>query len=144
MMNVTKELIKDRYDKYNRAYFGGVLGKCRFFFLNKNCPCFGRYTCHRNSKGELISDIWVGRNTVWNEENLREILIHEMIHMYVRTIDNRRVDGILGHGWRFMRQCHRIKREYGIGIRKHPNFGFINKKLYPKMWERVVLFLIDW
>ena len=69
--------------------------------------------------------------------------MHEMIHMYVRTVEGKRMDGLLGHGRRFRRHCRRLKRDYGLLIRIHSDFGYINPKLKPKLWEKIMLWIID-
>lgn len=142
-IELTKQDIKERFDKYNSLYFNGVLGKCDFCWYSVNQTNYGGYIAYETENG-VISKIWIGRNTYWDEEKLKEILVHEMIHMYVRTIDNKKIDGILGHGRHFRRQCKRIKKEHGLIIHKHPNFGYIKKELNPKKWEKVLLWLIDW
>lgn len=63
--------------------------------------------------------------------------------MYVRTIEGVRIDGVLGHGRHFRKHCRRLLKDYGLKIEVHPKFEYINKKLFPKMWERVILWLID-
>lgn len=46
---------------------------------------------------------------------LTETVIHEMIHHYITTIEKHE-SIIFKHGWRFKRQCRRLKREFGITI----------------------------
>ena len=65
-------------------------------------------------------------------------------HMYIRTIEGKKLDGVIGHGRRFRAHCKRLRKEYGLNIRIHGDFGYINKKLYPKLWDRVLTWLIDW
>ena len=139
---LTKKDIKERFDKYNKMYFGGKLGKCEILWGLVNNADYGAYHAHEKEDG-LHSRIWVGRNTIWTEEGLRELLVHEMIHMYVRTVEGKRMDGLLGHGRRFRRHCRRLKRDYGLLIRIHSDFGYINSKLKPKLWEKIVLWIID-
>ena len=51
-----------------------------------------------------------------DEEMFRELLVHEMIHHYVRTIDGVFFDGFFCHGRHFVRQIKRIKKEHGLEI----------------------------
>ena len=92
---LTKKDIKERFDKYNKMYFGGQLGKCEILWGLVNNADYGAYHAHEKEDG-LHSRIWVGRNTIWTEEGLRELLVHEMIHMYVRTVEGKRMDGLFG------------------------------------------------
>ena len=139
----TKKDLKDRFEKYNELYFYGRLGKCKFHWMSPNGGDYGEYTVQYNKSG-IVSSIGVARNTVWTEENLMEILVHEMIHMYIRTVEGKKFDGILGHGVRFRSHCKRLKKDYGLCVRIHPTFGYINKKLSPKLLGRVILWLFDW
>lgn len=142
-VELTKADIEERFDRYNKMYFGGKLGKCRFFWLTRTGGDYGCYT-PQPSKNGLISKIGIGRNTIWTEDNLRELLVHEMVHMYIRTVEGKRFDGLLGHGRRFRAHCRRLKKDYGIVIHIHcENFGLIDKKPSPKLWERVLLWIID-
>ena len=144
IINVTKELLAGRFQEYNRKYFGGALGRCRFLYLNTDV--FGKYIFQDNVKDPAArSRIIIAKNVSWTEEALEEILVHEMVHMYVATILGKEHDGILGHGRRFRRECRRIKREHGLEIRIHPYHLYRLRKDYlPKTWEKVVLWLIDW
>lgn len=140
---LTREEIKRRFDIYNAKYFGGKLGKCRFFIFPKNTLAFGKYTDNTLKDGSIRSSIHIGQSTVWTEKKLELIIVHEMIHMYVRTIEGVRFDGLLGHGRHFRRQQKRLKKEFGLKIEVHPNFEPKPPKQYPKTWERVLLWLID-
>ena len=142
-MKLTKELLKDRFEEYNRLYFYGKLGTCKFGFLYKSQSNYGKYRDSVDKSGRIVSTIMLGKCIEWNEERLKSVLIHEMIHMYNRTVEGCKLDGLLGHGRRFRRQCRRLKRDYGIHIDIHGNYEYIDKTLSPKLWERVFLWLID-
>ena len=107
-MQLTKWILHQKFDEYNKLYFEGRLGKCEFSFLNKINSAYGRYDRQKTSDGKENSRICLGRCITWNEERLREILVHEMIHMYIETVEKKHFDGIFGHGWRFRRQCRRL------------------------------------
>ena len=143
-MKLTKVTLLDRFIEYNNLYFDGKLGKCEFSFLRKNDSAYGTYMRQKTSDGKEKSRIWIGRCIIWNEERLREILVHEMIHMYVETIEKRYFDELFGHGWRFRRQCRRIRRKHGLIVRVHPHYKRINKSLEPKWWNTALTYLLDW
>lgn len=139
---VTKEDIERRFNEYNQLYFDGELGKCRL-----SCPNmidFGAYYYNAKKKDKVKSQIMIARNVNWTETALRDTIIHEMIHMYVRTVCGKRIDGLLGHGWAFRRECRRIKRNFGITITIH-GFEIENLRKGPstKLWEKVPLCIID-
>ncbi|MBR5639989.1 MAG: SprT-like domain-containing protein [Muribaculaceae bacterium] len=130
-MQLTKWILHQKFDEYNKLYFDVKLGSCQFSFLNKSNSAYGRYDRRNTTDGKEISRICLGRCITWNEERLREILLHEMIHMYVETVEKKHFDGLFGHGWRFRRQCRRLKRDYGLRVRVHPHYERINKKVEP-------------
>ena len=85
---LTKADLKERFDKYNKMYFDGKLGKCGFYWMSPKQNNYGKYVDQPSTNG-IISKIGVARNTIWTEENLRELLVHEMIHMYITTIEGK-------------------------------------------------------
>ena len=107
------ELLSEKFDEYNKLYFGGKLGKCRFYFLSKKCGMLGKYLFYvKNSE----SRIGIKKDIENFEFRLKEILIHEMVHMYVTTVDGVKHDGLFGHGRRFRKQKRRLKKEFGLHI----------------------------
>ena len=142
-MDVTKELLRTLFNEYNNKYFYGKLGKCDFSFFPKNLSILGKYNSKNDKNGKPKDKIWIGTSVIWSKEHLQRILIHEMIHMYVHRVEGHKYDGLLGHGWRFRRQCKRIRKNYGIEALKLPDVNFINKKFSPKLWERILLWIFD-
>ena len=143
-MKITKELLKELYEEYNQTYFGGVLGKCEFSLFPKTVCALGKFNDREDNKGRAKDRIWIGTSVIWNEDLLRNVMIHEMAHLYVRRIDNCRFDGLLGHGRRFRKQVRRIKKEFGIDIdTKSWKVDWYNPDFYPKRWEKILLWIID-
>ena len=123
-MEITKEFIKKRFAEYNQLYFYGKLGKCKFYFFPRKTSMYGFYLTNKDKNGRLYGTIWLNKCVDWTEEMFKEVLIHEMIHMYNRMVDGRLADsflfnGLFSHGFFFGRQCRRLKREYGIVIKKY-------------------------
>ncbi len=113
---ITKEKMAALFDECNHQYFGGVLKKCRYS-LFKSENQYARYTNHLTQKG-LEGHIWFSYSHEWDFNLFKSFMIHEMIHHYVRTIENSN-GGIFRHNWRFRRQCRRLKREYGIIVPRY-------------------------
>ena len=141
---VDKKGLQERFDKYNQMYFGGKLGKCSFIWIPKG-GYFGVYLDCITKAKKIQSKIGITRNVHWTEETLKEILVHEMVHMYIRTVEGKRHDGIICHGRRFRAHCKRLKRDYGLNIKSYQEYEPINKKIAPprKLWEKVLMWLID-
>ena len=124
MNNITIEYLKQLFDEYNKLYFNNSLTRCKFH-LHKDDYSYATYIYKKNG----ISHIWLTTDTYWTESLLKEVLIHEMIHHYIRTVENK-TGGIFGHNWRFRKQCRRIEKNYGIKIHitigghKHCDYWF--------------------
>lgn len=84
-MKITKEDLKVRFDEYNRLYFGGKLGKCTF--SARKIGSFGFYFFKTATGGKPECRITLTTDVNWTEDSLRDVLVHEMIHHYVVTID---------------------------------------------------------
>ncbi|MBR4722853.1 MAG: SprT-like domain-containing protein [Muribaculaceae bacterium] len=141
---VTKDGLKERFDRYNKLYFWGKLGKCDFFWLATGPGFCGKYAEKKAKNGKISSRIGITRSVRWTDETLKELMVHEMIHMYVSTVEGKAHDGVLGHGRRFRAHCKRLKNDFGLSIRKNGGFEETNKKPSTKIWEKVLLWLIDW
>ena len=89
-MEITKELLKQKFEEYNKLYFNNELAMCRFTYIYMR-DVFGRYTTNITAKGEKIGHIWISRSIELDEEMLRDLLVHEMIHHYVRTNEKPKV-----------------------------------------------------
>lgn len=140
-MIITNEDIKIRFDEYNKKYFGGVLPKCKCHSRRDKRSSFGTYTYTRKN-GKIEGHIWIARDVDWSEEDLREVIVHEMIHHYVRTIEGHK-GGLFGHNWRFRRQCRRIKREYGINIHVHSTHIYhIGEKRPTNLFQKIRRFVL--
>lgn len=146
-MKITKEDLKVRFDEYNRLYFGGKLGKCTF--SARKIGSFGFYFFKTAKSGKLESRITLTTNVNWTEDSLRDVLVHEMIHHYVVTIDGCKwVDGwswygLFGHGKHFRRQVRRIERENGLKIYIHgyPALYHKHEKIPTTTWGKFVRFI---
>lgn len=115
-MDIKKEELQRKFNEYNNLYFEGKLGPCRFYFLSKKCGIYGKYIDPLKSNGERESRIGINKYLVPDEEFLKKLLVHEMVHMYVATIQGVRHDGLFGHGFRFRRHKRRLKRDFGLKI----------------------------
>jgi hypothetical protein len=133
-MEITKELLKKEFEKYNKMYFNNELEMCEFRYYYFGS--FGLYSmkCKNNKDIGVIS---FSKNVEWNEEMIKQIMIHEMIHHYVHTIEHVGFGVLSHHGKHFIRQIKRIKKEYNYEVFVcYPYWKFkikkynINNKLY--------------
>ena len=140
-MEITKELLKQKFEEYNKLYFNNEQPMCTFSY-NYMKDAFGRYTTHTKSNGRKIGHIRISKSIDLDEEMLRELLVHEMIHHYVRIIEGVFFDGFFCHGRHFVRQIKRIKKEHGLEIQVFsPDWHFRNEKPNNSYYLRIIGFL---
>lgn len=53
----------------------------------KGFSLFGRYTYSVAKDSKKIGHIGIAYNVDWNEEDLCEVIIHEMVHHYVQMTE---------------------------------------------------------
>ena len=140
-MEITKELLKQKFEEYNKLYFNNELPMCTFSY-NYMKDAFGRYATHTKSNGRKVGNIRISKSMDLDEEMLRQLLVHEMIHHYVHTIDGVSFDGFFCHGWHFVRQIKRIEKEYGLEIKVcYPEWRFKGEKRKTSASLKVIGFL---
>ena len=134
--------------EYNNLYFYGRLKKCRILY--SRFIHFGHYFYKTKYNGEIDGTIWITNDVDWTEETLKDVLIHEMIHHYVVSVDNcRGIDGfgwygLFGHGWHFRRQIRRIKKEFGLKIHIHHSYIYHRKEKIPTTFFGKLLRFINY
>ena len=145
-MEITKKLLKEKYDEYNKLYFDDKLGKCEFGVLPAAYGYLGSYREKTDRKGHKYGRICLGKCILWNEEIFKNTLIHEMIHMFNHLVEGGLAhtwpfNGLFWHGFFFKRQCWRIKRKYGLkinaNIRIRNNLTYVRKELKPSLIDRI-------
>lgn len=148
MKKITKDDVKARYEEYNRLYFDNKLKHCKF--SARKIGALGNYLDKTLKDGTVEGRITITTDVDWTEDGLKKVIIHEMIHHYVRTIDGcRYIDGfswygLFGHGRHFKSQIRRLKKEFGLDISIHnAEIYHINEIVPSTLWGKLVR-LVDW
>ncbi len=115
-MEITKVMLKDRFNQYNELYFEGKLTKPKFFFFNSKRN-YG-FILLGSKDGTIPSKIWISKSANVNDDILKNTLIHEMVHQYVYE----RLFGlkyqIITHGIKFRYVCWRLHKKYNLKLKK--------------------------
>ena len=142
------EKLNRLYEECNQLYFNGKLPYCRCTYTNMDS--YGDYINYKSKNGIQTTLIRISNKVEWNDISLRQILVHEMIHHYVVSVDNcRGIDGfgwygLFGHGWHFRRQIRRIKKEFGLKIHIHHSYIYHRKEKIPTTFFGKLLRFINY
>lgn len=126
-MEVTKELLSDLFDQYNRLYFGGKLKRAKMGFISKSFKTIvGQFEFEIDKNRHLKNkSIKINKGIDWDEEKLRRVLLHEMIHLSVTQKHKRSMK----HGIAFIKECKRIESQYHVKVLHcWMRNGYINKR----------------
>ena len=75
-MEITVDIIEEKFEEYNKLYFGGRLLWPYEFYLIRSFRCFGRFSCNHHSPGSRLRNVRIGISMYydWTEEYLRDVL----------------------------------------------------------------------
>lgn len=113
-MEITKNILKELYKKYNKMYFNNELSICDCHYIKLDV--YGRFTYKKDKDGIIHGKIWITNDVDWTEEVLRGVLVHEMIHHYVKTIKHKDEYLFFKHGFQFRKKMKQLNREFNLGI----------------------------
>ena len=108
-MEISKELIKNKFKEFNTKYFNGELPMPKNFAIKQYNLVAGQIRVNRKTKKPSVTII-ISNCFDYDETTLNEVIIHEMIHYYLFV------------------KGDKIKNEFGIEI--HTTAKHI--KLYDK------------
>lgn len=126
-MKISKSVLEKRFVEYNQKYFD-----CSLILPNMSTyigeTSMGLF---RVREGRRIIDmkISIARNFNLTDEELRDLLIHEMIHEYVYL-----ESGKVSHNRMFKNKMKELNKKYGLDIRKN------SKHLFRKYRKKKTLF----
>lgn len=125
MMKVTKYVLEDLFDQYNKQFFDGILVKPQLTtYIGEST--MGIFNVSER-RGKMNLKILIARNVRYTPEDLRDVLVHEMIHLYVYQ----EIGPGFGHKKPFIDKMNELNAKYGLDIRKdskHLRDKYIRKK----------------
>lgn len=101
------------FAQYNIQYFESELPFPKFKIIH-SYRIFGRYFCYPCANGHYGDVISVSDNYDYTEDQLRDIIVHEMIHMYLMHFG---IDRRCSHGKAFKNMMKDFNIRYGMNIR---------------------------
>lgn len=114
-MELTIELLEEKFAEYNELYFGGKLKMPKRFELLKSFKTYGRFSCNSHAPGSRLFNVVISISCYydWDEENLRNVLCHEMLHYKLERSKNVETNM---HGKRFIKAAEEMNKKYGLNI----------------------------
>ena len=124
-MEVTIELLEQKFSEYNELYFDGKL-QTPNFELHKSFKVYGTFKCGLHAPGTQFRNpvISISKYYDYTEEQLRDILCHEMLH---EKLERSRKEDEDVHGERFLKEAERLNETYGMHITPNPYFVGVKK-----------------
>ena len=124
--NIDTIYLTNQFKKYNTLYFNGILPLPKFIVTNTK-RTLGQY---RYRKYEVFNKhtICVTNYYDIDDKKIDNILIHEMIHYYLKFTNNR---DTTAHGTQFKMQCARIN-QYGWNLSRCTSITDWKPKVEPK------------
>ena len=111
-MMVFESKLEYLFNIYNKQYFNGVLPIPEFKVIHKK-NTFGKFECRVGWRNISLPVIMVTDKYNFTEDQLRDILLHEMIHYYLAYT---RKDRIVTHGKAFKNMMNDFNLNEGTNI----------------------------
>jgi tRNA G37 N-methylase Trm5 len=101
------------FTKYNNEFFGGILPYPEFK-IRKSYFTLGYFSCNYNNDYSMYNCVLeISNRYDYTEEQLRNVIVHEMIHYYLAFTKK---DIKMEHGAEFDRMATKLNREYFLNI----------------------------
>lgn len=114
-MEITRDLLKEKFKEYNRLYFDGKL-RAPGFSVIRYRQIAGRFSYRRNRKGEICDrQISLSSEFKWDEDSFRDVMVHEMIHYELFLQGDHSI--WFTHAHAFRKRMRQLNRAYGLHIR---------------------------
>ena len=126
-MEIAKEDLRLRFDEYNQLYFDGKLKRAKMGFLSKSFKTIVGIFEFEIDKNRRVKNpsIKISKRINWDEEKLKSILLHEMVHLSV----TQKYKKGKKHGIELIKECKRIESQYNVKVwHSWMRKGYIDKR----------------
>ena len=121
-MVANKKLIEKLFKEYNKQYFNNKLPICSFG-THHSFKMLGYFSCYKDlyRPGKFKNmRITISYCYDFSEDELKHILLHEMIHLYLVHTKSA-LDGNLDHGYLFTNTMREFNKKFGLNIQYNYN-----------------------
>ncbi len=114
-LHITLKFIKQEFIKYNKMYFENKLPMPQFWKMKPEQPFFAGCAELPNKKYAIGFNY--NKRIKWTEDLFKNVLLHEMIHLYIDV--NYKIGKWLPfhHCWPFWFVMKRLNKKYGLNIK---------------------------
>lgn len=113
-MELTIELLEEKFKEYNKKYFSNKLPWIEIG-LHNSFACYGEFKCDSHKPGRPLKNaiITISCYYDYTDEQLRDILVHEMVHYKLERSKNppKRM-----HGKEFKEMIAEMNEKYGLNM----------------------------
>lgn len=100
------------FQEYNESYFNGELPFPQFK-IRHSYRTLGYFSCEYDDEGMFNQSIEISDNYDYTNNQLRDIIVHEMIHYYLAY---KGIDPHCHHGKDFEDMADKFNKTYGMNI----------------------------
>ena len=112
-MIISERHLLSSFYLYNDEYFGGKLPFPKFK-IKHSYRTLGLFSCEYDEDGTMFNQtIEMSDNYDYTESQLRDIIVHEMIHYYLAYMG---IDTECSHGSEFRKMADDFNRRYRMNI----------------------------
>ena len=124
-MKITKDLLKEKFKEYNKLYFDDKLPRCDIR-TSSAYRYYGLFSCkyHEKYKKATFKTITISDLFDYTDDNLKDVLIHEMIHLFL--VEKKKLfNDSMKHGPEFQKMAKEFNEKYNLNIRVKRDWGEI-------------------
>ena len=134
-MRVCESQIRCLFRQFNKDYFGNIL-PMPHIKIRHSVNTLGYFSYMQNEMFGTTETLEISDFYAYTSNQLRDIVVHEMIHYYLYYIGE---DVRLKHGKSFMRMARQLNQSYGLHVtptidltrmKPRPNAPYLKRLLF--------------
>ena len=128
-IRLTRPLIREVFRECNEKYFAGEIEEpaiVELWTCHKKCVGWVRALWNKKKKG-YVAALHISSRYRWTLTNLRNVVVHEMIHLYIQDYLIpltfwQRIFTSRQHGKVFIEKMNELNATYGLDIQARAKF----------------------